>query len=629
VDTLILIEGFELRLTPLDDSVTGSRGRDFVFGYGGDDKLYGNEGDDELEGGDGNDSLDGGTGPDNLYGEAGNDTLLGGADDDLLLGGEGNDTLDGGPGTDTASFNGGPMFIDLAEGSAQGEGNDLLLGIENITLFSFNTLSSQVWGDDSDNRLVGGKGNDVLVGRGGDDYLVGDSLTGGEGSGADSLLGGSGNDELLGLNGDDTLNGGAGNDTLDGGSGVDTAVFSGPRAAYVISFNQSTSRYQVVSDAEGTDTVLNVERFSFSDGVFDTAQLSTQTLSGMSYHWKSHALLSGVTLTGLDPKAFQTDSSDRFDLRAASLNAATNTLSVELWMNNATQTVSNFDFTAQTSAAVTASFISALDSAEWTVNINASSPNRVVVAGYMKDPADSVSGSVKLGTMQYALSAGAPAPVSFTNLKIDNVGLADVQFGLTTATTAANGQFVMAAPASGDQVFSAHRATSDGSIKGGVTAADALAALMIAVELNPNPDPDGTGPNQALKVSPYQVIAADVNQDGEVSSIDAFTILKMAVGRADAPPASWIFVPEQRDFWDDAKQQFTLNRLNANWDPKIVVPATQAQTNLVGLTRGDVNGSWSLAGASTVEASNPTHFQTIATLIGAPLDQWGIAQVSG
>jgi hypothetical protein len=162
-----------------------------------------------------------------------------------------------------------------------------------------------------------------------------------------------------------------------------------------------------------------------------------------------------------------------------------------------------------------------------------------------------------------------------------------------------------------------------------VTAADALAALMIAVELNPNPDPDGTGPNQALKVSPYQVIAADVNQDGKVSSIDAFTILKMAVGLADAPPASWIFVPEQRDFWDDTNQQFTLNRLNANWDPKIVVSATQTQSNLVGLTRGDVNGSWSLAGASTVEASNPTHFQTIATLIGAPLDQWGIAQVIG
>ncbi len=357
----------------------------------------------------------------------------------------------------------------------------------------------------------------------------------------------------------------------------------------------------------------------------DDPNVGPKVLGGVAYHWKSHALLPGVTLTGLDPKAVQTDSSDRFDLRAASLNAATNTLSVELWMNNPNQTVSNFDFTAQNSAAVTASFIPALDSAEWTVNINASNPNRVVVAGYMKNDLESVSGSVKLGTMQYTLSAGATSPVSFTNLKLGKVGLADVQFGLTTATTAANGQFVMAAPASDDQVLSAHRATSDGSIKGGVTAADALAALMIAVELNPNPDPDGTGPNQALKVSPYQVIAADVNQDGEVSSIDAFTILKMAVGRADAPPASWLFVPEQRDFWDDTNQQFTLNRLNANWDPKIVVSATQTQSNLVGLTRGDVNGSWSLAGASTVEASNPTHFQTIATLIGAPLDQWGIA----
>ena len=51
---------------------------------------------------------------------------------------------------------------------------------------------------------------------------------------------------------------------------------------------------------------------------------------------------------------------------------------------------------------------------------------------------------------------------------------------------------------------------------------------------------DGTDPNQALKVSPYQVIAADVNQDGKVSSIDAFTILKMAVGRTDAPPPACV-----------------------------------------------------------------------------------------
>ena len=245
----------------------------------------------------------------------------------------------------------------------------------------------------------------------------------------------------------------------------------------------------------------------------------------------------------------------------------------------------------------------------------------------MTPPQDSVTGSVQLGTLQFTLAAGATAFLNFANVEIGKDRTPDAQLIMRpgSLSTGPDGRYAVSNLPFLDQELSVQRGVSDGSPKGGVTAADALAALMLAVELNPNLDPDGTGPMKAPRVSPYQVIAADVNQDGVVSSIDAFTILKMAVGLSEAPPPAWFFVPESRDFWDETQGQFTIDRLNASWDPRIIVPATQSQANLVGVIRGDVNGSWALESPNTVDATNPTHFQNLATLLAVPLDQWGIA----
>ncbi|MGB0935526.1 MAG: Ig-like domain-containing protein, partial [Alphaproteobacteria bacterium] len=67
---------------------------------------------------------------------------------------------------------------------------------------------------DKDDRLYGGRGNDILNGEGGDDRLYG-------GSGDDTLNGGTGDDQLRGDRGNDTLNGGWGEDYLAGGTGDD------------------------------------------------------------------------------------------------------------------------------------------------------------------------------------------------------------------------------------------------------------------------------------------------------------------------------------------------------------------------------------------------------------------------
>jgi Ca2+-binding RTX toxin-like protein len=115
----------------------------------------------------------------------------------------------------------------------------------------------------------------------GDDTLNGtfapDTLAGGVGN--DTLNAGSGNDILTGGDGNDTLTGGAGHDILIGGLGTDTAIFAGNLADHTFSYNNATKTYTISSGANGTDTITNVERFQFSDGVFSGAYI----LNGIAF----------------------------------------------------------------------------------------------------------------------------------------------------------------------------------------------------------------------------------------------------------------------------------------------------------------------------------------------------------
>ena len=163
-----------------------------------------------------------------------------------------------------------------------------------------------------------------------------------------------------------------------------------------------------------------------------------------------------------------------------------------------------------------------------------------------------------------------------------------------------------------------------------ITSADALAALKMAVGLNPNPDPDGTGPLSAPVVSPYQFLAADATgTDGRVTSADALAILKMAVKLTTAPAKEWIFVEESRDFWNETTGQFTLNRNTTIWDHSISINlqagATTGTVNLVGVLKGDVNGSWAApAGSTDMDTIDPTHFTALNSIFGMPVGQFGM-----
>ena len=312
-----------------NDTVYGGAGDDIIDGGDGNDALYGEAGNDTLTGGAGADIIDGGTGTDTasyagssagvqvnlqantatggdaagdvlsnienltgsafndtltgdagnnvLKGLAGNDTLNGGAGDDTLSGGLGNDTLNGGTGTDTADFSDSATGVTVqlggnANGSATGQGTDVLTSIENVT---GSAQADTITGDVFNNVLSGGGGNDTLNGGSGQDTLIGgagaDTLIGGVGSDtadysasaagvnvslvtgtgtggdaqgdtlsgienltgsaqADTLTGNDSANILTGGDGDDTITGGYGGDTISGGAGNDT-IIAGPDTA--------------------------------------------------------------------------------------------------------------------------------------------------------------------------------------------------------------------------------------------------------------------------------------------------------------------------------------------------------------------------------------------------------------
>lgn len=154
--------------------------------------MIGGLGDDFLEGNDSANGLIGGEGDDTLVGHGGNDVCHGGNGSDLFIADatmDGADVYDGGA-SDDAIYYGQrtlPLTITLNNDLADdGEANerDKLLRIENAWGGAGN---DRLIGNDLNNVLQGGLGDDIIDAGGGDDTVMGDA-------GNDTLQCGAGSD---------------------------------------------------------------------------------------------------------------------------------------------------------------------------------------------------------------------------------------------------------------------------------------------------------------------------------------------------------------------------------------------------------------------------------------------------
>src|SRR6202030_2571786 len=138
------------------------------------------------------------------------------------------------------------------------------------------------------------------------------------GAATHTITGGAGNDTLIGGAGNDTLTGGAGNDYLDGGIGTDVAVYSGPRASYLMT-PLAGGAIQITDERagspDGTDTVSNIEELQFSDGLITVQDTTPPVLTPVASQTDEATSPAGAVATfaatatdvvdGTDPVVFK------------------------------------------------------------------------------------------------------------------------------------------------------------------------------------------------------------------------------------------------------------------------------------------------------------------------------------
>jgi hypothetical protein len=158
----------------------------------------------------GNDVGHGGGGNDTIIGGPGDDQVFGDDGDDILIAGsgQGNDAYDGGPGIDTIVFSSTTLGITV----------NLLTGIADGVEIDHDTIVNV-------ENVVGGSGNDFFTGN-------------------------------------------AGPNSIDGGDGIDTVVI---HDVYANSVWSVVNGALVLTTADGTDTLRNVEKLQFTDRLVNVA----------------------------------------------------------------------------------------------------------------------------------------------------------------------------------------------------------------------------------------------------------------------------------------------------------------------------------------------------------------------
>jgi Ca2+-binding RTX toxin-like protein len=281
-----------------NDVLDGQAGHDTLSGNDGDDMLWGGLGNDYLDGGAGADSMAGGAGDDiyvvdnaldvvleaagngideirtsvadsfdnyslagdparynverltltgsaqiNGFGNALDNVIIGNAADNRIGGGTGNDTLQGGAGHDT-------YYVDSLQDvviEAAGEGLDSIYTA--LPEYSIAAVANVEWLLHSGAGSFKGTGNEL------DNYIL-------SGTGDDVLSGGAGDDTFR-SDGYGRLSGGY--DVIDGGAGNDRLSLREARAYYTVTRPSATTVAITANDGAESVTLTSVEQVYFKD----------------------------------------------------------------------------------------------------------------------------------------------------------------------------------------------------------------------------------------------------------------------------------------------------------------------------------------------------------------------------
>ncbi len=568
IDTTNLPAGSQIDLNNVDfaviigDNVTirGGAGANLVYaGSGAQDIKLGVD-DDTIHGGDGNDNIASTTGNDWLYGDAGNDTLTGGAD---------NDHLDGGAGDDTAVFTG--KFADYA--------------------ISYDAVAQNYTVTDS---VVGRDGTDVVSNvehfqflDGTKEYIIAPVVVSISPINHATRVGVSDN---VVLTFSEAIHAGTGTIAIHSSSATGMMLESYDVATSAnLTISGNTLTINPTADfANGMHYFVTFENGNITDlegnisAGTNTYDFTTEALppvlhdlTGNFTFWNTGTAISGVssTLTSV-PASTGTHLVEFRNIQTAADGSRT----IEIWETSAKTDLNSLQLELALPTGSTASWQDAANlPAGWSAVANTGLADRFILGGMGTTAL--YAGPVKLGTLTLA----APANPQHFELSLRTGWLGNDTihpFGIASdsMTTGADGLYQHFDMPDGTYALTSAKVSGTAE-SNAIRANDALAALKIAVGINPNAD------NSA--VSSYQYLAADVNKDGQVKAADALNILKMAVKLTTAPENEWLFVP-------DTVVNEAMSRTHVVWpdNPITVTLDVDQDVHLIGIVKGDINGSW-------------------------------------
>ena len=392
------------------------------------------------------------------------------------------------------------------------------------------------------------------------------------------------------------------NETIQRGNGLIEIHSGSETGALVASYNAASSTNISITDKTLTinpsaDLQNGTHYFvTFDDGAIkdragnsyagtDINHVKTEGV-GAEYHnltgdvtfWKNGHAVDGVTTTLTSQPA-----TGAIELRNM-LVAADGSRTVEIWTNvTATNAKSlQLEFVLPTGSHATWQGDANVP-AEWMFLANNELEGQFILGGINSSTA-LPAGAMKLGTLSLSPTTSPQHAELFLSKGFvggDTVPTFGIALESITSGNSANYQHL--GVLEGDYTLTGTKAGGT-TEHNAVDANDALAALKMAVALNPNDD--------GSAVSPYQFLAADINHDSIIRSTDALNILKMAVKLPGAPASEWIFTTE------NAAESATMDRSNVDWSH--VIPTVtldhDVALDLIGIVKGDVDGSWAATG---------------------------------
>uniref|UniRef100_Q3APV2 SbsA Ig-like domain-containing protein n=1 Tax=Chlorobium chlorochromatii (strain CaD3) TaxID=340177 RepID=Q3APV2_CHLCH len=343
---------------------------------------------------------------------------------------------------------------------------------------------------------------------------------------------------------------------------------------YFVTFSEGSIR-----DLDGNNYVAS-QPYDFTTGA---DPYPTHTLTGNITFWKTGEAITDVTTT---LTTLPTNGTHAIELKNIHVQA-NGSHTIEVWATTPNSTTGSFEceFALPTGTSVTWQDAAKLPSGWMTTNnVIATGAFRVASIGTHA----LAEGAVQLGTLTISQSANPGTfELAMTHAQLGNNDVAGYAISSVSSTTGSGNEYQYHSLTDGHYALTGDKAAGDAG--SAVHANDALAALKMAVELNPN---EANANGLLGPVSPFQYLAADINRDGKVRANDALNILKMAVGIESAPTDEWIFVAE-------SVTGKTMDRSHVDWSdisPIVDFNQTAIELDLIGIVKGDVDGSWVMVG---------------------------------